>query len=86
MPQEVDKRPHLILHNTSEAVAFTAHSPGGGSGLALPARERQAHGLALQGQLQALRPVLTEAAQAQRERGMESGVGLQIEFEGQPDV
>ncbi len=86
MPQEVDKRPHLVLHNTSEAVAFTAHSPGGGSSTALPARDRQGHGQALQGQLQALKPLMAQASQAQQERGMESGVGLQIEFEGQPDV
>lgn len=29
MPPEADKRPHLVLHNTSKAVAFTAHSQGG---------------------------------------------------------
>lgn len=29
---------------------------------------------------------MAQAAQAQQARGMESGVGLQIEFEGQPDV
>ena len=86
MPQEVDKRPHLVLHNTSEAVAFTAHSPGGGSSTALPGRDRQGHGQALQGQLQALKPLMAQATRAQHDRGMESGVGLQIEFEGQPDV
>ena len=86
MPQEVDKRPHLVLHNTSEAFAYTAHSPGGGSSTTLPARERQGHGQALQGQLRALRPLMEQAARAQQERGMESGIGLQIEFEGQPDV
>jgi hypothetical protein len=86
MPQEqADKRPHLVLHNTAEAVPFTARSPGGRP-TSLPARDRQAHGQALQGQLQALRPLAAEAAQAQRDRGLESGVGLQIEFEGQPDV
>lgn len=29
---------------------------------------------------------MAEATQAQRESGMESGLGLQVEFEGQPDV
>lgn len=86
MPLEADKRPHLVLPNTSEAVAFTAHSPGGGSSPPLPVRDRQTHGRALQRQLQALRPLMVQATQAQRERGMESGVGLQVEFEGQPDV
>lgn len=86
MPPEADKRPHLVLHNTSEAVAFTAHSPGGGSSPTLPARDRQTHGQALQGQLQALRPLMAQATQAQRESGMESGLGLQVEFEGQPDI
>lgn len=86
MPPEADKRPHLVLHNTSEAVAFTAHSPGGGSSPPLPVRDRQTHGQALQGQLQALKPLMAQATQAQRESGMESGLGLQVEFEGQPDV
>src|ERR1700748_3576651 len=86
MPPEADKRPHLVLHNTSKAVAYTAHSQGGDSSPQLPARDRQTHGQALQGQLHALRPLMAQATQAQRASGMESGFGLQVEFEGQSDV
>ncbi|WP_428422646.1 S8 family peptidase [Methylibium sp.] len=86
MPEApADKRAHLVLHDTSQALGFTAHSPGGGA-KALPERDRQAHGQVLRGQLQVLEPIAAETAQAQRERGLESGIGLQIEFEGQPDV
>lgn len=84
-PDQADKRPHLVLHNTSGAVPFTAHSAKV-QRKALPERDRQAHGQALQGQLVALRPAIAAAAQAQRDQGLESGLGLQIEFQGQPDV
>jgi hypothetical protein len=52
----------------------------------LPERNREVHGRALQQQVEALQAVAVETAAAQRERGLRSGVGLQIEFEGQPDV
>lgn len=84
-PDQADKRPHLVLHNTSDAVPFTAHSAKVRR-KALPERDRQAHGQALQGQLVGLKPVAVATVQAQRDQGFESGLGLQIEFEGQPDV
>ena len=40
------KRAHLLLHDTSQPHAFTAHSPGGGK-KKLSERDRQAHGHAL---------------------------------------
>jgi hypothetical protein len=80
-----DRRTHLVLHNTSEALAFVAHSPGGGA-QPLPQRQRQAHGQALAGQLQALRPVAETVGNAQRNHDLQSGIGLQVEFVGQPDV
>lgn len=86
MPEaEADRRAHLVLQNTSQAVPFTAHSPGGGR-KTLPARNRQPHGQALASQIHALQQVATEVAAAQQEQHLESGMGLQIEFVGQPDV
>jgi hypothetical protein len=86
MPEaEADRRAHLVLHNTSEAFPFTAHSPGGGP-KTLPARDRQTHGQALAAQIHALQQVATEVAAAQQEHHLESGIGLQIEFVGQPDA
>jgi len=80
-----NKRSHLVLHDTSKPHAFTAHSPGGG-GKKLPERDRQVHGQALRGQLQELKPAAEAAAASQRALALESGLGLQIEFVGQPDV
>ncbi len=80
-----DKRAHLLLHGTSQPHAFTAHSPGGGK-KKLPERDRQAHGQALRVQLQELETAAETAAASQRALALESGLGLQIEFVGQPDV
>ena len=86
MPEsKPDKRNHLVLKGTSEGIAFTARSSGGNSA-PVPTRDRQSHGSTLKNQLQELKPIAQAAANAQSERGFESGIGLQIEFIGQPDV
>lgn len=84
--QAPDKRRHLVLHDTSKSQKFTAHVPGGGEKMSVPDLPRQEHGLALQAQLQALKPVAKASAEAQQHYGLESGLGLQIQFVGQPDV
>lgn len=83
--QSLDRRPHLVLANTSTAQAFTAPSSGGGSS-AIPIRDRAAHGSALKAQLLALQPIAEQAVAAQKEQELESGLGLQVQFVGQPDV
>jgi hypothetical protein len=40
----------------------------------------------LRAQLQALEPLATAAVESQRERGLESGLGLQIQFTSQPNI
>ena len=86
MPDQAqDKRPHLVLTKTSTAQPFTAPSGGGGSE-EVPKRNRGEHGAALQAQLLALRPISEQAVEAQTERGLQSGLGLQIQFVGLPDV
>ena len=47
---------------------------------------RQQHGALLGSQINNLKPAATQAAQAQRELELESGLGLQIQFISQPDV
>ena len=87
MPEQTqDKRPHLVLTKTSEAQPFTAQSAGGGNSPEVPAPNRAQHGAGLQAQLQALRPVAQQAVAAQREQGLQSGLGLQIQFVGMPNV
>ncbi len=87
MPDPIpDKQPHLVLQNTSEAKPFTAHSPKGGTKAAVPQLDRAQHGAALRGQLQALQPLADVARQRQEEIGLESGIGLQIQFLSRPDA
>lgn len=87
MPDQVpDKQPHLVLQNTSEAKPFTARSPKGGKKTALPQLDRAQHGAALRGQLQTLQPLADAARQRQEEIGLESGLGLQIQFLSRPDA
>lgn len=87
MPEQTqDKRPHLVLTNTSKAQPFTAQSPGGGSSHEVPQPNRAQHGAGLYAQLQALRAVAQQAVEAQKEQGLQSGLGLQIQFVGIPNV
>ncbi len=83
--QPLDRLPHLVLANTSTAQAFTAPSSGGGTS-AVPVLDRAQHGNALKAQLLALQPIAQQAVAAQKEQGLESGLGLQVQFIGQPDV
>lgn len=79
-----NKRNHLVLNGTSEGIAFKAR--GSRNSTPVPTRDRQSHGRALLSQLSELKPIAQAAAEAQRERGLESGIGLQVTFVGQPDV
>lgn len=85
MPNQAqDNRPHFVLTNTSEAKPFTAY--GGGSQPHVPELPRAQHGAFLQTQIQTLKPIAEQAAVAQHVMGLEGGVGLQIQFQSQPDV
>ena len=87
MPEQAqDKRRHLVLTNTSQAQRFKAPSNGGGGASVVPTLDRAQHGVALKGQLQALKPIAQQMAEAQREQDLESGLGLQIEFVGVQNV
>jgi hypothetical protein len=87
MPEQAhDKRPHLVLNNTSEAKPFTAHKANGSTKSAVPLQDRATHGTALQAQLRSLKSVAQQALQVQTEQGLQSGLGLQIQFVGVPNV
>lgn len=81
-----DKRPHLVLTNTSKASSFKAHKANGGTNSAVPLQDRAVHGAKLQGQLIALKPIAQQAVEIQTEHGIKSGLGLQIQFIGLADV
>lgn len=82
---EGNNRPHFIFQNNGKSESFTSPGQGGG-GVPVPSRDRQAHGNVLLGKLQSLHPTLADAVEQQHRAGIEEGVGLQIEFEGFPDV
>lgn len=84
--QPADKRPHLVLQDTSNAVGFTAHPARGGPPSNVPDLPRQQHGQALRAQIEELKPLSTEAVRTQEQQGLESGFGLQIMFSSQPNV
>lgn len=87
MPESAhDKRPHLVLSNTSRAQAFTSPPRGGGEKAEVPKLDRAQHGASLQAQLAALRSVAEQALKIQTEQALQSGFGLQIQFVGQPNV
>ena len=80
------RRRHFVLRNTSKSIGFTAHSSGGGKLKDVPDLPRQQHGQGLRDQIEALKPDAAAVTQAQKQQGLESGLGLQIEFSSQPDV
>jgi hypothetical protein len=87
MPEQTnDKRPHLVLSNTSEVTPFTAYPANGGGKTIVPVQNRATHGAALQTQLQTLKSVAQQVVQVQTSQGLQSGLGLQIQFVGMPDV
>lgn len=88
MPDQAqhDKRPHLVLSDTSNTKAFTSHSAKGGGPKPPPELNRAQHGAALRAQLQAIRATSQDLIARQQEIGLDSGLGLQIQFRSQPDV
>lgn len=87
MPEQLpDRRPHLVLSDTSQTKAFTAHSANGGANNVLPDLNRAQHGAALRAQLLAIQDSSQELVTKQQEIGLESGLGLQIQFRSQPNV
>ena len=84
--QTNDKRLHLSLPKTSTAQPYTAHSLGGRGSSTLPERDRQAHGTALRKQLQLVKGMAPQIREGQKNLELISGLGMQLEFIGQPDV
>lgn len=81
-----DKYSHFLLRDTSTPKPFTAHSSNGGAKPGLPELPRQQHGQSLQHQINNLKQIAANSATAQRELGLESGIGLQIQFVSQPNI
>lgn len=84
-PQQ-NKRPHLVLSDTAKTQAFTARSSPQGKPKPPPELNRAQHGASLQIQLQAIEVASQELVAKQQAIGLESGLGLQIQFRSQPEI
>lgn len=83
--QDDQTKRHFILEGTAETEPF-ARPPRRIETPPVPRRDRQGHGNALLTQLEALRPQLATAREAQEAAGLAEGFGLQVEFESFPDI
>lgn len=81
-----DKHPHLVLTETSQARPFTAHTPNGGTKVVVPDLNRATHGAKLRDELAELHALAEQAKSIQQEHAFEAGLGIQIQFIGQPNV
>lgn len=80
-----DKRRHLLLQGTSTSQSYKAHKPKMGK-KTIPELPRQEHGRALREQLDEVKQHSAEAIEWQQAQGLESGLGLQIQFISQPGI
>lgn len=85
MEQNSRNRHHIILDGFTEAEPFQS-PPSSRTPRPVPERNRNTHGAALLGQIEGMKPEMTAARQAQQEAGLESGLGIRVEFESFPDV
>lgn len=83
--QKNDRRLHFILTNTSQTERFE-HPTSGFRKLQIPMLDRQAHGQGLLSQFNKIKSQTAEATQKQRDAGLDSGFGIQIQFKSQPDI
>ena len=77
---------HFILEGITKTEAYRYPGGGGGDRPSIPKRDRPSHAAALRGQLDEVRATAETAGDAQRDAGMEKGLGLQVEFESFPEL
>ncbi|RJQ77319.1 MAG: hypothetical protein C4519_13700 [Desulfobacteraceae bacterium] len=76
---------HFILEGVTTTDRFRSPRQGGNRSR-VPERDRQYHGTALLRQVEALKPEMIIAREAQERAGLDGGFGLQVEFESFPDI
>ena len=79
-----DKHRHFILEGVTATEAFRSRGRGGRH--PIPRRDRAQHGGFLRRQINELQIEAVAASEAQREAGLEDGLGLQVEFESFRDI
>lgn len=84
--RQPDLRPHFVLIDTAQTERFRSIKSGRQDHNIIPILDRQAHGQALLAQLTNLKTQAAQSTELQREAGMDSGFGIQIQFRSQPNV
>src|SRR5579885_2350505 len=84
--RENGRRRHLVLAGTAKSTAFTAHASPRDKPRLAPELDRAGHGAHLQAQVASLKRLAESSKDSQRDNGLVSGLGLQIQFFSQPDV
>ena len=84
--EEEKYRKHIYLGATGKAESYTSPSSGGPGSPDVPERNRQQHGSALLAQLRTVEAEQARLSQEPEARDLESPIGIQVEFEGFPDV
>lgn len=79
-------RKHIYLGATGKAESYTSPSSGGSGSPDVPERNRQQHGKALLAQLRRVEVEQAQLSQEPEAQNLESPIGIQVEFEGFPDV
>lgn len=80
------QRPHLFPQGTRSVEGYTAKAIGGGDKAAVPAKARQQHAGALRAQLAQVAVAQQQRVAAQTEAGVQSAIGIQVEFESEQGV
>jgi hypothetical protein len=83
--QQKELRPHLMLAGTAQTEHFRSTATVIRESN-LPDLDRQAHGQALLNMFAGLRTQASQATQVQRDAGLDTGFGIQIQFKSQPDI
>lgn len=85
MDERNEMKRHFILEGVTTPERFRSPQQGRERSR-VPERDRYLHGMTLLGQVEALKPEMTKAREAQEHAGLEDGFGLQVEFESFPDI
>jgi hypothetical protein len=83
---EQQHRPHLFPQDTRSVEGYTAKSGGGGDKMVVQPKDRQQHAGALRAQLAQVGVAQQQRVAEQKEAGVHSAIGIQVEFESEQGV
>jgi hypothetical protein len=83
---EQQHRPHLFPQDTRSVEGYTARSGGGGDKMVVQPKDRQQHAGALRAQLAQIGVAQQQRVAEQKEAGVQSAIGIQVEFESEQGV